>query len=108
MVVEKAKERANEAGVLESEKEDRLGKELTAEMLVHVRQLGGTVEKDQKELDLELAEKNKKITAEDLYDGFESKVCRRLLLYTWSTELFLFSIHATSISHRNLNLPPCR
>jgi cell division cycle protein 37 len=94
MVVEKAKERANEAGVLESEKDDRLEKELKAEMLVHVRQLGGTIEKDQNELDLELAEKNKKITTEDLHEGFESKVCRRLLLYIWSTELFLFSIYS--------------
>lgn len=79
LVVEKAKERVNKAGVLESEKEDRLQKELTSEMLIHVQQLGETVEKDQLELDTELAEKSKRITTEDIHDGFESKVRRGVI-----------------------------
>jgi len=73
MVSEKANERFKEAGTTESEKEERLAKELATEMATHVKQLGETIEKDQKELENEEKEQKKHITMDDLHDGFESK-----------------------------------
>ncbi|KAJ2929331.1 hypothetical protein H1R20_g7757, partial [Candolleomyces eurysporus] len=57
----------------ESEREERLGKELASEMAMHVKQLGEMIEKDKKELADEIAEQKKKITTEDIHEGFETK-----------------------------------
>jgi len=73
MVGEVAKEKVKEAGVLEADKEERLAKELAAEMTVHVKQLGETIEKDKKQLEEEESEQKKHITMDDLHEGFESK-----------------------------------
>ncbi|KAF8967018.1 hsp90-like protein [Flammula alnicola] len=73
MVGEKAREKVKEAGLLEADKDERLTKELAAEMAVHVKQLGETIEKDKKELETEEAEQKKHITMDDLHEGFESK-----------------------------------
>ncbi|KDR82905.1 hypothetical protein GALMADRAFT_238552 [Galerina marginata CBS 339.88] len=73
MVGEIAKEKVKAAGVLEADKEERLAKELSAEMTVHVKQLGETIEKDEKQLVEEENELKKHITMDDLHDGFESK-----------------------------------
>jgi cell division cycle protein 37 len=79
MVTEKAKQRVQEAGVVgDAEKKERLEKELQAEMKMHVTQLSETIEKDQKELELEEAEKKKKITMDDMHEGFDSKVRRKI------------------------------
>lgn len=74
MVSEKAKERVKEAGVLETDKDEKLAKELVAEMTMHVKQLSETIERDQKELDEEVAEQKKHITSDDLHEGFSNKV----------------------------------
>jgi len=75
MVTEKARQRVQESGVVGNvEKQERLDKELQVEMEMHVKQLGETIENDQKELDLEEAERKKKITMEDMHEGFDSKV----------------------------------
>jgi len=82
MVTEKARQRAQESGVVGNvEKQERLEKELQAEMKMHVKQLGETIENDQKELDLEEAERKKKITMEDMHEGFDSKVIQKY--YIW-------------------------
>ena len=58
----------------ESEREERLGKELATEMAKHVKQLGEMIERDKKELADEVAEQKKKITTDDIHEGFESHV----------------------------------
>jgi cell division cycle protein 37 len=87
MVGEKAKERVKEAGVSESEKEERLAKELAKEMEVHVKQLGETIEKDKKDLEAEEAEQKKHITMDDLHEGFESHVSHNFRLISASCTL---------------------
>ena len=75
MVTEKAKQRVEEAGLVgEAGKQERLEGELQNEMQMHVKQLTETIAKDQQELEDEDAERRKKITMEDLHDGFDSKV----------------------------------
>lgn len=74
MVGEKSKEKVKESGVMEADKQERLTKELIAEMEVHVKQLGDTIENDKKDLATEEAEQKKHITMDDLHDGFESHV----------------------------------
>lgn len=84
VVTEKAKIRVSESGgVMESEKETRLAKELTTEMQMHVTQLGETIKNDENELENEEAEQKKKITMDDLHGGFESKVSRKLISVFW-------------------------
>jgi cell division cycle protein 37 len=41
---------------------------------VHVKRLGETIEKDEKELEREEKEQKKHITSDDLHEGFENKV----------------------------------
>ena len=74
MVTEMANEKVKAAGAPESEKEERLAKALAEEIGTHVKQLGETIAKDQKELVNEEKEQKKHITSEDLHDGFENKV----------------------------------
>jgi len=73
MVAEKSFERVKDE-VAGSEKDEKLAKELAAEMGLHVKQLTETIEKDQKEVEEEEREQKKHITSEDLHEGFESKV----------------------------------
>lgn len=61
-------------GASESERPEKLGKALAAEMANHVVQLGKTIEKHKKELESEEKEQKKHITSDDLHDGFENKV----------------------------------
>ncbi|KAF4617732.1 hypothetical protein D9613_006127 [Agrocybe pediades] len=70
MVAEKCSERVKDAG---DDKDEKLAKELAAEMDLHVKQLTETIEKDQKEMEAEEREQKKHITSEDLHEGFESK-----------------------------------
>ena len=75
LVTEKAKQRVQEAGVVgDAERQERLEKELEVEMKMHVKRLSETIEKDQQECEHEEAEKKKKITMDDLHEGFDSKV----------------------------------
>ena len=76
MVSEKAKDKVKQADVVGAEKDARLAKELGVEVLIHVQQLGDTIDKNQKELDEELKEQKKHITSDDLHEGFDSKVSR--------------------------------
>lgn len=80
MVTEKVKQRVEEAGLVdEARKQERLEKELQDEMQMHVKQLTETIAKDQQELEDEDAERKKKITMEDLHEGFDSKVMYKSL-----------------------------
>lgn len=74
MVGEKAMERVKDSGTSEADKDAKLTKELVAEMEVHVKHLGETIEKDKEELETEEAEQKKHITMDDLHEGFESHV----------------------------------
>ena len=76
MVSEKAKDKVKQSDVVGAEKDARLAKELAAEVVTHVQQLGDTIDKNQKELDEELKEQKKHITSDDLHEGFDSKVSR--------------------------------
>ncbi|TFK27613.1 hypothetical protein FA15DRAFT_666285 [Coprinopsis marcescibilis] len=58
---------------VQSEKQARIEQELEAEMRNHVKQLSGAIQEDQKELVKEVAEQKKKITSEDIHEGFDSK-----------------------------------
>ncbi|KAF9046336.1 hsp90-like protein [Panaeolus papilionaceus] len=73
MVSEKSRDKVKEAGTLESEKTDRLAKELNAEMAFHVKNLADTIAGHKKEVAVEIGEQQKHITMDDLHDGFESK-----------------------------------
>jgi cell division cycle protein 37 len=54
--------------------QEKLNKVLAKELEIHVKRLGETIEKDEKELEREEKEQKKHITSEDLHEGFESKV----------------------------------
>jgi cell division cycle protein 37 len=73
-VTQDAKDKLKELNLQESEKEEKLGKQLAEEMATHVIQLGEMIEKDRRELQEEIAEQKKKITTEDMHDGFETHV----------------------------------
>lgn len=67
-------EKAKEGGV---EKDDpRLGEKLAEGLRGHVEQMKEHQEKLKKELEQEEAEQKKKITSDDIHEGFESKVSR--------------------------------
>ena len=73
-VTQETKDKLKALSLQESEKEERLGKELATEMAKHVKQLGEMIERDRKELADEVAEQKKKITTDDIHEGFESRV----------------------------------
>ncbi|KAF8158072.1 hsp90-like protein [Crassisporium funariophilum] len=73
MVAEKSNDKVKESDISETEKEAWFTKELSAEMLIHVKQLGATIEQHKKELEVEEAEQKKHITSDDLHEGFENK-----------------------------------
>lgn len=73
-VTDAVKKRIAASNLSESEKEERLGQELAAEMAMHVKQLKKTINDKERELETELQEQKKKITSDDLHDGFDSKV----------------------------------
>ena len=73
-VTQDAKEKLNKLNLMESEKEERLGKILAEEMAMHVVKLGETIQRDEKECEHEKAEQKKKITTEDIHEGWETKV----------------------------------
>ena len=101
MVTEKAKQRVQEAGVVgDADKQERLEKELQVEMKMHVKQLSETIEKNQKELDHEEAERKKKITMEDMHEGFDSKV-RCNVYYIW---WLIYLTYHSSTFHLNQSL----
>lgn len=54
--------------------DDRLRETLIASLKSHITKLGETTEKLKKDLDVELSEKNKKITSESIHEGWDSKV----------------------------------
>ncbi|EAU86445.1 hsp90-like protein [Coprinopsis cinerea okayama7 len=72
-VSQDAKNKLKELNLAESEKEERLSKELVEQMETHVKQLGEVIERDQKEVEEEIREQKKKITSEDIREGWETK-----------------------------------
>ncbi|TFK40864.1 hsp90-like protein [Crucibulum laeve] len=72
-VGEAARKKIKEAGVPESEREEKLSKELASAVAEHVVRLGDTITKNKKELASEEAEQKKHITSDDIHEGFESK-----------------------------------
>ena len=75
-VTQDAKEKLKSLSLPESEKEQRLGQILQEEMIMHVKQLGEMIEKDRAELESEKQEQKKKITSDDIKEGWETKVGR--------------------------------
>ena len=73
-VTQDARDKLKGLNLQESEKEEKLGKQLAEEMATHVVQLGEMIEKDKRDLQEEIAEQKKKITTEDMHDGFETHV----------------------------------
>ena len=73
-VGEDAKVKVKDAGVIEADKQDKLGKALANDMAEHVKRLKETIDKDVEKLAQEEKEQKKHITSEDLHDGFDSKV----------------------------------
>lgn len=73
-VTDVVKKRVEASNVSQSEKEARLGKELAVEMAMHVTQLKKAIDDKKKELENEIKEQKKKITSEDIHEGFDSKV----------------------------------
>ncbi|KXN88079.1 Hsp90 co-chaperone Cdc37 [Leucoagaricus sp. SymC.cos] len=72
-VTDVVKKRVQASNVAESEKDAKLGKELATEMAMHAEQLKKSIDDKKRELEQELKEQNKKITSEDIHDGFDSK-----------------------------------
>ncbi|KAF8645171.1 hypothetical protein AX16_007998 [Volvariella volvacea WC 439] len=72
-VANHAKEKVSGLNLTDNEKEERLGKELATGMAEHVVRLDDTIKKDAKELEDELNEQQKKITSDDIHEGFSSK-----------------------------------
>ncbi|TFK74837.1 hsp90-like protein [Pluteus cervinus] len=71
-VIQISKDKVKTASVPESERDEKLGKLLTTAMAEHVAQLNETIKKDQKEVDTEEKEQNKKITSDDIHEGFSN------------------------------------
>ena len=69
-------EEAREKGLIAPRggNEERLRETLVASLKGHVSKLGEETERLKKELALEEEERNKKITSEDIHEGFESHV----------------------------------
>ncbi|KAF9450581.1 hsp90-like protein [Macrolepiota fuliginosa MF-IS2] len=72
-VTDAVKKRVQASNVSESEKDAKLGKELATEMAMHVTQLTKAIDDKKKELEDELKEQKKKITSDDIHEGFDSK-----------------------------------
>lgn len=72
-VTDVVKKRVQESNVAESEKDTKLSKELTAEMAMHVKQLTKSIADKKRELEEEIKEQQKKITSDDIHEGFTSK-----------------------------------
>ena len=73
-VSDEANAKIKEDSVPAAEKDEKIAIDLVARMKTHIKQLGEMIEKDKKELETELAEQNKRITSDDLHEGFTSKV----------------------------------
>lgn len=71
-----SKEKVKADGVPESERMEKLGKLLAEGMAEHAVRLGETINNDQAEMEKELQEQNKKITSDDIHEGFSSSVRR--------------------------------
>lgn len=69
------KERIQASNAAESEKNAKLGQELADEMAMHVTRLKKSIGDKRKEIEEEIREQNKKITSDDIHEGFDSKVC---------------------------------
>ncbi|KAL0580632.1 hsp90 co-chaperone Cdc37 [Marasmius crinis-equi] len=69
----KSKQEVQDSSILESEKEEKIGKALVDGMKFHCEELKKTIDRDSAELEDETKEQQKHITSDDLHDGFSSK-----------------------------------
>jgi len=74
-VGEDTRTKVKEAGTAEAEREQKLAKHLASGMADHVKRLKETIDKDTTELEKEEAEQKKRITTDDIHEGFSNKVC---------------------------------
>ncbi|KIL63272.1 hypothetical protein M378DRAFT_80002 [Amanita muscaria Koide BX008] len=72
-VSDEAKEKARQDNVPEAEKDEKIGADLAERMKTHVKQLGEMIDKDKVELESEIAEQKKRITSDDVHEGFQNK-----------------------------------
>lgn len=77
-VTDAVKKRISMLNLSESEKEARLGSELADEMGMHVKELQKEIDKKKQELEEEVQEQKRKITSEDIHEGFDNKVLATL------------------------------
>lgn len=83
-----------------SDREERLGSALAAEVKLHLEKLSAAQEQMRKNLEAEEKEQKKHITSDDIHDGFANKVCSyRLIDVTW----FTYSTLGSSMSRQNQN-----
>ncbi|KAG5353215.1 hypothetical protein C0989_009396 [Termitomyces sp. Mn162] len=68
-----ARVKVKEANTIESERDEKVAKNLASGMAEHVTKLKETIDNDTAKLAAEEKEQKKHITSEDLHDGFESK-----------------------------------
>ena len=91
-VSDEANKKIKDDNVLEAEKDEKLAIDLVERMKTHVKQLGEMIEKDKKEVETEVAEQKRRITSDDLHEGFTSKVNRCIHATNRKTEWYFFSI----------------
>ncbi|KAF8073745.1 Cdc37 N terminal kinase binding-domain-containing protein [Lyophyllum atratum] len=72
-VGEDTRTKVKEAGTPEAEREEKLAKHLASGMADHVKRLRDTIDKDIIDLEKEEAEQKKRITTDDIHEGFSSK-----------------------------------
>ncbi|EKM79280.1 hypothetical protein AGABI1DRAFT_74161 [Agaricus bisporus var. burnettii JB137-S8] len=72
-VTDAVKKRISMLNLSESEKDARLGSELADEMSMHVKELQKEIDKKKQELEEEVQEQKRKITSEDIHEGFDNK-----------------------------------
>ena len=73
-ITEVVKKRIQESNVAEPEKQTQLARELASEMNMHVKQLAKSIDDKKRELEEEISEQKKKITSDDIHEGFVNKV----------------------------------
>jgi cell division cycle protein 37 len=73
-VAHESSTKLKDANILDSERDGRLAKLLSSGMLEHVTRLKETINNDVKKLAEEEAEQKKKITSDDIHEGFSSQV----------------------------------
>jgi cell division cycle protein 37 len=102
-VVEDSKNKVSSSNVPDSERDEKLGEIIKAGMKLHCEKLQETIEKDAKELEVEVNEQKKRITSDDIHDGFSNTVSNYTCFGMLNT-LHIITVHAgQSSSYRRTN-----